>query len=212
MKRSDSLWRFACGDVFLIFLFRIFFRLFWHERIHDITLGYRDIAMWQFLWRGAAAGAAAGIGYSRSLIGAVRHKSDYFCNGGWWDLYIIGAVRLSAACTPPPRLPALHSTLLPSIESFNIKMIKNDDYHDFMIHYRLYDIAGLNDHHWQVDFPPSWAPQARSEAWEVYPLEVHPSDDPPRPSRPKAGLGLVKKNFPSAVLSVHQQQLLKVLP
>ena len=42
-------------------------------------------------------------------------------------------------------------------------------------------------------FPPSWAPQARSDAWEVYPWElwVHPSDDPPRPSRPKAGLGLV---------------------
>ena len=40
-------------------------------------------------------------------------------------------------------------------------------------------------------FPPSWAPQARSEAWEVYPLELYPLDDPPRPSRPKAGLGLV---------------------
>ena len=40
-------------------------------------------------------------------------------------------------------------------------------------------------------FPPSRAPQARSEAWEVYPWELHPLDDPPRPSRPKAGLGLV---------------------
>ena len=40
-------------------------------------------------------------------------------------------------------------------------------------------------------FPPSWAPQARSEAWEVYPWELHPPDDPPRPSRPKVGLGLV---------------------
>ena len=39
--------------------------------------------------------------------------------------------------------------------------------------------------------PPSWAPQARSEAWEVYPWELYPLDDPPRPSRPKAGLGLV---------------------
>ena len=40
-------------------------------------------------------------------------------------------------------------------------------------------------------FPSSWAPQARSEAWEVYPWELYPLDDPPRPSRPKAGLGLV---------------------
>ena len=40
-------------------------------------------------------------------------------------------------------------------------------------------------------FPPSWAPQARSEAWEVYLWELYPVDDPPRPSRPKAGLGLV---------------------
>ena len=40
-------------------------------------------------------------------------------------------------------------------------------------------------------FPPSWAPQARSEAWEVYPQELYPPDDPPRPGRPKAGLGLV---------------------
>ena len=40
-------------------------------------------------------------------------------------------------------------------------------------------------------FPPSWAPQARSEAWEVYSWELYPPDDPPRPSRPKAGLGLV---------------------
>ena len=40
-------------------------------------------------------------------------------------------------------------------------------------------------------FPPSWAPQARSEAWDVYPCELYPPDDPPRPSRPKAGLGLV---------------------
>ena len=40
-------------------------------------------------------------------------------------------------------------------------------------------------------FPPSWAPQARSEAWEVYQWELYPPDDPPRPSRPKAGLGLV---------------------
>ena len=40
-------------------------------------------------------------------------------------------------------------------------------------------------------FPPSWAPQARSEAWEVYPWELYPPNDPPRPSRPKAGLGLV---------------------
>ena len=39
--------------------------------------------------------------------------------------------------------------------------------------------------------PPSWAPQARSEAWEVYLWELYPLDDPPRPSRPKAGLGLV---------------------
>ena len=40
-------------------------------------------------------------------------------------------------------------------------------------------------------FPSSWAPQAWSEAWEVYPWEPYPPNDPPRPSRPKAGLGLV---------------------
>ena len=40
-------------------------------------------------------------------------------------------------------------------------------------------------------FPPSWAPQARSEAWKVYPWELYPPDHPPRPSQPKAGLGLV---------------------
>ena len=40
-------------------------------------------------------------------------------------------------------------------------------------------------------FLSSWAPQARSEAWEIYPRELYPLDDPPRPSRPKAGLGLV---------------------
>ena len=45
--------------------------------------------------------------------------------------------------------------------------------------------------HQIVFFPPSWVPQARSEAWEVYPWELFPLDDPPRPSRPKAGLGLV---------------------
>ena len=37
--------------------------------------------------------------------------------------------------------------------------------------------------------PSSWAPKARSEAWEVYPWELYPPDDPPRPSRPKAGVG-----------------------
>ena len=37
--------------------------------------------------------------------------------------------------------------------------------------------------------PSSWAPKARSEAWEVYPWELYPPDDPPRPSRPKAGSG-----------------------
>ena len=31
----------------------------------------------------------------------------------------------------------------------------------------------------------------RSEEWEVYPQELFPPDDPPRPSRPKAGHGLV---------------------
>ena len=40
-------------------------------------------------------------------------------------------------------------------------------------------------------FPSSWAPQARSEAREVYPGGLYPPDDPHRPSRPKAGLGLV---------------------
>ena len=40
-------------------------------------------------------------------------------------------------------------------------------------------------------FPPSWAPQTRSEAWEVYSWELYPPDDPPRPSQPKAGQGLV---------------------
>ena len=41
------------------------------------------------------------------------------------------------------------------------------------------------------DFPPSWAPQARSEAWEVYQLKLFRPDDPSRPCRPKAGQGLV---------------------
>ena len=40
-------------------------------------------------------------------------------------------------------------------------------------------------------FLSSWAPQARSEAWEIYPRELYPLDDPPRPSRPKASLGLM---------------------
>ena len=31
-------------------------------------------------------------------------------------------------------------------------------------------------------FPPSWAPQAQSEAWEVYPRERYPPNDPPWPS------------------------------
>ena len=30
-----------------------------------------------------------------------------------------------------------------------------------------------------------------SEEWEVYPQELFPPDDPPRPSRPKNSLGLV---------------------
>ena len=32
-----------------------------------------------------------------------------------------------------------------------------------------------------MTFPPSWPPQARSEAWEVYPLKLCHHDDPPRP-------------------------------
>ena len=43
-------------------------------------------------------------------------------------------------------------------------------------------------------FSPSWAPQARSEAWEVYQLELYRPDDPSRPCRPKAGQGLVMMN------------------
>ena len=82
-----------------------------------------------------------------------------------------------------PRL--LLPTPLPSIECFIKRMINNDDDHD-TIHF---EIAALNDHHWQVDFPPSWAPQARSKAWEVHPWELYPPDDPPRPSRLKAGSG-----------------------
>ena len=37
----------------------------------------------------------------------------------------------------------------------------------------------------------SWAPQAQREAWEVNPWETYRPDHPPRPSRSKAGLGLV---------------------
>ena len=40
-------------------------------------------------------------------------------------------------------------------------------------------------------FPRSWVPQAGSEVWEVYRLEVYYPDDPPRPWRSKAGQGLV---------------------
>ena len=40
-------------------------------------------------------------------------------------------------------------------------------------------------------FSLSWAPQARSEAWEVYQLKLYRPDDPSRPCRPKAGQGLV---------------------
>ena len=43
--------------------------------------------------------------------------------------------------------------------------------------------------------PPSWAAKVRSEAWEVYPLELYPPDDPPRPSRPKAGSGPSLENW-----------------
>ena len=33
--------------------------------------------------------------------------------------------------------------------------------------------------------------QAQSDAWEVYRLKLYHPDDPPRPCRPKAGLGQV---------------------
>ena len=36
---------------FWIFLFRIFFRSFWHQRIYATTLGSRDIVKVRFLWR-----------------------------------------------------------------------------------------------------------------------------------------------------------------
>ena len=45
--------------------------------------------------------------------------------------------------------------------------------------------------------PSSWAPKARSEAWEVYPWELYPPDDPPRPSRTKAGFGPSALNKPT---------------
>ena len=44
-----------------------------------------------------------------------------------------------------------------------------------------------DDYDWQWIWSfniPSWAPQARSKAWEVFPWELYPPDDPPRPSRP----------------------------
>ena len=52
-------------DFFIIW--NVFFRLFWHQRICDTTLGFRDPLHTRFLWR-AAAGRAAGIGYSSSWI------------------------------------------------------------------------------------------------------------------------------------------------
>ena len=52
-------------SIFLQIFFQILFRSFWHQRIYDTALGSRDIAMWRFLWRGAAG---AGIGYSSSWL------------------------------------------------------------------------------------------------------------------------------------------------
>ena len=45
----DNFWRI---NYLFNFLIRTFFWLFWHQRIYYTTLGYRDIAMWRFLWWG----------------------------------------------------------------------------------------------------------------------------------------------------------------
>ena len=44
--------------------------MFWHQRIYDTTLGFRDISTWRFLWRG-------GIGYSSSWISTLVSAAPF---------------------------------------------------------------------------------------------------------------------------------------
>ena len=52
----------------IAFFLKNFIRLFWHQRIYDTTLSFRDIGTWWFLWRAAAVRGRGGIGYSSIWI------------------------------------------------------------------------------------------------------------------------------------------------
>ena len=59
--------------------------------------------------------------------------------------------------------------------------------------------------------PSSWAAQAQSEAREVFPWELYPLDNPPRPSRPKAGLGLVVMMMVIVMMMVMMMVMMRMI-